>query len=192
MADINSYFPKLLRWEGGYVNDPADNGGATNKGVTLSTWKALGYDKDGDGDIDANDIKLLTNDDAKMVLKVAFWDRWKADSITNQSIAESLVEWVWGSGKWGIVIPQRILGVTPDGIVGVQTIRAINNSNPSDLHNKITLAKLQYIDDICKSSVASYTKSLGRTPTSKEIMTHTNERFRQGWINRITAFKFAP
>ncbi len=26
--------PFILRWEGGYVNDPDDPGGATNKGVT--------------------------------------------------------------------------------------------------------------------------------------------------------------
>lgn len=191
MADINLYFPKLLKWEGGYVNDPADAGGATNKGVTLSTWRTLGYDKDGDGDIDANDIRLLTDADAKMVLKVAYWDRWRADSILNQSIAESLVEWVWGSGKWGIVIPQRLLGVEPDGRVGMQTITAVNNANPMELHHKLLLAKYQYIDDICKLSVSNYEKKIGRNSTNKEKMTFTNERFRKGWLNRIDAFKFA-
>jgi lysozyme family protein len=192
MADINLYLPKLLRWEGGYVNDPADAGGATNKGVTLTTWRNLGYDKDGDGDIDANDIKLLSNDDAKMILKVAYWDRWKADSIKNQSIAESLVEWVWGSGKWGIVIPQRILGVTPDGIVGMKTITAINSSDSQELHNKIKLAKEQYIDDICKSSVATYERKVNRASSKNEQLLHTNERFRQGWLNRIRAFTYQP
>lgn len=190
MANIDLYFPKVLKHEGGFVNDPADKGGATNKGVTLGTWRTMGYDKDGDGDIDANDIRLLTDADAKMVLKVGYWDRWRADAIKNQSIAETLVEWVWGSGKWGIVIPQRILGVEPDGRVGMQTITAVNNANQAELFEKIKQAKYKFVDDICKADVVAYTKKIGRTPTNKEIMTYTNERFRKGWMNRINEYKF--
>ena len=35
MAKFDLYFPKLMQLEGGFVNDPDDAGGATNKGVTL-------------------------------------------------------------------------------------------------------------------------------------------------------------
>jgi len=43
MANIQQLVPILLKWEGGYANNPADLGGATNEGVTLSTWKQQGY-----------------------------------------------------------------------------------------------------------------------------------------------------
>ncbi len=172
MADIKPYFPKLLPDEAGYVKDPIDRGGATNMGVTLNTWRAMGYDKDGDGDIDENDIKLLTPDDAMMVLKVGFWDRWRADSIVNQSVAETLVEWVWGSGKWGIIIPQRILAVVDDGRVGVRTIAAVNQANQKWLHEKIRLAKLQYISDLIKAHPEQ-------------------ERFKNGWVRRINEYQFS-
>ena len=47
-------------------------------GVTISTWKQVGYDKDGDGDIDVNDLHLLTRDDVvNRVLKPHYWDRWR-------------------------------------------------------------------------------------------------------------------
>ena len=58
MAKVELLAPKILQWEGGFVNDPTDHGGATNMGVTIATWKQVGYDKDGDGDIDVDDIRL--------------------------------------------------------------------------------------------------------------------------------------
>ena len=34
MANVNKLAPWILKWEGGFVNDPDDLGGATNMGVT--------------------------------------------------------------------------------------------------------------------------------------------------------------
>ncbi len=59
MAKIEILSPFILSFEGGYVNHPNDKGGPTNKGVTIATWRRVGYDKDGDGDIDVDDLRLL-------------------------------------------------------------------------------------------------------------------------------------
>ena len=64
MAKIDILAPFILSWEGGYANDPDDPGGATNRGVTIGTWRQVGYDKDGDGDIDVDDLKKITVEDA--------------------------------------------------------------------------------------------------------------------------------
>lgn len=40
MADVNKLAPFILKWEGGFVNDPDDLGGATNMGVTIGTYEA--------------------------------------------------------------------------------------------------------------------------------------------------------
>jgi lysozyme family protein len=190
MADVNVLLPFILKWEGGFVNDPADAGGATNKGVTIGTWRQVGYDKDGDGDIDVQDLKLLSNNDVRdRVLKPHYWNRWKADNIQSQKIANILVDWVWGSGKHGIVIPQRLLGVKDDGIVGEKTLSAVNFADPDQLFDAIYKARVKFFNDITNSSIATYEKKIGRKATESELMKHTNKRFLKGWLNRLADIK---
>ena len=167
MANVNQLEPFILKWEGGLVNDPADLGGATNMGVTIGAWKSCGYDKDGDGDIDVDDLRLLTREDVvNRVLKPHYWDRWKADDIKSQSVANILVDWVWASGAHGIKIPQRLLGVSVDGIVGPKTLAAVNARNPRELFDMIKIARFDFIEDICRKRPA-------------------NNKFKRGWMNRI-------
>ncbi len=48
----------ILSWEGGFANDPDDLGGATNSGVTLSTYRMYyGQDKT------VEDLKNMCYDD---------------------------------------------------------------------------------------------------------------------------------
>lgn len=173
MADVKLLSPIILKWEGGYVNHPNDKGGPTNKGVTIATWRKVGYDKDGDGDIDIDDLKLLSNDDVvNRVLKPSYWDRWKADQINNQSIANIVVDWVWGSGSWGIKFPQRILDIKDDGIVGSKTLAAMNDyPDQSELFKKLWLRRKQHFEDIVKADL-------------------TQAVFLKGWLNRLNDFKY--
>lgn len=173
MANVNKLVPFILRWEGGFVNDPADLGGATNMGVTIGTWRQVGYDKTGDGVIDVEDLKLLTADEVvNKVLKPHYWDRWKADKINNQSLAEILVDWVWASGRHGIVRPQRILGVSADGIVGPKTLEALNGyPDQRRLFDLFKEDRMRFVDEIVKARPA-------------------NKRFEKGWKRRINDIKF--
>jgi lysozyme family protein len=168
MSDVKKLVPFILRWEGGFVDDPLDKGGATNKGVTIATFRQVfGQERS------VEDLKNITDEQWMKILKQFYWDRWKADEIDNQSIANILVDWVWASGKWGVVYPQKLLDVIQDGKVGSKTIAAINRHNPEELFNKIVMERKAFVSRIVQ-----------RTPSQI--------RFLKGWLNRINAFKFEP
>lgn len=170
MASVEKLVPFILKWEGGFVNDPDDLGGATNRGVTLVTYaqycKKKGYPVP-----TVERLKNLSEREWTEILKTMYWDRWKADQIESQSVANILVDWVWASGNYGIKIPQKLIGVTVDGIVGPKTIDAVNSRNPRELFDLIKIARFDYIEDICR-----------KRPS--------NNKFKRGWINRINDFVF--
>ena len=171
MAKFEILADFILSWEGGFANHKNDKGGATNRGVTIATWKKQGYDKDGDGDIDVDDLKLITADDAQRIMRLNFWNRWKADQIKSQAIANSLVDFVWGSGKWGIVIPQKLLGVTADGIVGSNTLAVLNSQDPQEFFNRLQARRKEFLLSISKPG----------TP---------NHEWRNGWLRRLASIQY--
>lgn len=162
--------PFILQWEGGFVNDPDDLGGATNRGVTIGTY-ATYCKKKGYPAPTVERLKNLSEKDWAEILKTLYWDRWKADDIKSQSVANVLVDWVWASGVNGIKIPQQVLGVTVDGIVGTKTLAALNARNPKELFEEIKEARVQFIEDICRKRPA-------------------NNKFKKGWLNRINNLQY--
>lgn len=172
MAKIEILAPFILSFEGGFVNDPDDAGGATNKGVTIATWRRVGYDKDGDGCIGVSDLKLITDEEAvNAVMRPHFWNRWKADDIMSQSLANILVDWVWGSGAHGIKIPQRILGVKDDGIVGAKTLAALNDVDAEEFFNDVKERRKKFFE-ACVANKPS------------------NGKFLKGWLRRLDAIGY--
>lgn len=191
MANIEKLVPKILKWEGGFGNDPADPGGATNKGITIATWRQFGYDKDGDGDIDVDDLKVIDIKDFTEILRVRFWNVWQSDTLP-QSIAEILTDWLWGSGRYAISETQKVLGVHADGIIGPKTRGELLfrcNLNARALHGLLYKARFDYIDRIVRNSVYTFNQEMIRNKRRRaeewELKKFTFKRFEQGWKNRI-------
>ena len=142
----------ILSYEGGFVNDPNDKGGATNKGVTIATFRSV-Y---GQGKT-LSDLKNITDTQWTYIYKRYYWDKWRADEINSQSIANLLVDWYWHSGNYGIKIPQSVLGVKIDGIVGPKTIEAINRyPNEKELFLKLWNERKAFLERIAKGTQKKY------------------------------------
>lgn len=175
MANFEKFADRLLiNFEGGakFVNNPNDKGGPTKYGVILSTWKQYGYDKNHDGDVNVEDLKLIDLNDAKRIAKKIFWDYFKADQINNQSLAELIADWGYNSGRTTVARRvQRILKVPVDGVFGDLTIKAINKSNQNKLFEAVKQDRKDFIDFLVKID-----------PTQKV--------FYKGWMNRINQFFF--
>ena len=82
MADAKKLIPFIVKWEGGFANHPNDKGGATNKGITIATFRHyMGQDAT------VAQLKAMTNEQWETIFKKGFWFPFKGDYITNQSIA---------------------------------------------------------------------------------------------------------
>ena len=188
MANIDKLIPFILKWEGGFVNDPTDRGGATNKGVTLATYEAYckrkGYPRP-----TVERLKNIPDAHWREIVKTMFWDKWKADDIHSQKVANILVDWVWGSGIHGIKKPQALLGVKVDGIVGDKTLSAVNFADPEELFDAIYQERVKFLNAIVSNSVAAYEKKIGRKATDAELLKFTQKRFAKGWLNRLQDIK---
>ena len=134
-------------------------------GVTIATFtayrKRLGYTK-----TTVEDLKNIDFETWRHLLKSTFWDKWKADQIKNQSLANLVVDWYWGSGIWGIKNPQQCLGVANDGIVGQKTIDAINSADQEAIYRKIWKRRRDF-----------YYGIVANKPTQKAFL--------KGWLNRL-------
>lgn len=155
----------------GFANDPVDRGGATMCGVILDTYRTYRKSK-GILTTTVNDLRKMPYEDWRAIIKQMFWNRWKADEIISQPLANLLVDWVWTSGVNGIKIPQRVLCVTADGIVGPKTIAALNAANPRQLFDTLHNERIKFVDGIVR-----------RNPSQV--------KFIKGWKRRINAITYS-
>ncbi len=138
-ANFDYAMPLILRAEGfrpghtGLVDDPDDPGGPTNFGVSLRALRKLGAvvgDFDGDGDVDADDIKAMTYDDA-MTIYASFYWRPEFDRL-HRDVAYRLADhWVNAGPRASAFIGQQavrahLVAVSVDGVYGPKTFEAIS------------------------------------------------------------------
>lgn len=134
-------FTNLMHLEGGFSDHAADPGGPTKFGISLRYLRKVGkLDLDKDGDVDIDDIRLLTIEDAERLYYRDFWLPARCGEITSDLLSCKIFDMVVNMGQrqaYRVVqaaVKELSVGVTIDGIVGPHTLRALNENVLVDYH----------------------------------------------------------
>jgi len=161
MADFRDALKVVLIHEGGsaYTDNPNDPGGATKYGISLRFLLGEGVDIDHDGDIDADDVKNLTEEEAEKLYSAFFWAPMHCDSF-GQVVAAKLFDLAVNVGtKRATILAQQAACVHPDGLLGPQTIRGIIAMRP-DL----------FITNLCQFQSDFYDAIVEKRPAAVEFL----------------------
>ncbi|MBK1690992.1 hypothetical protein CKO33_02250 [Ectothiorhodospira mobilis] len=115
---------QILDAEGGYVNDPRDPGGETNFGISKRAHPGV-------------DIANLTRDGAAAIYRRDYWDAVSCGELP-APVDHVVFDAAVNQGTTAAVKTlQSALGVTPDGIVGPNTLGAVAEHDPHPLAERV-------------------------------------------------------
>jgi lysozyme family protein len=178
MADFAMALRHTFGEEGGYANVKGDAGGPTNMGVTLATMQAalgVAADLNHDGRVDAEDVKLLTRDQAVAIYRDAYWCVPGFHLIRDDRIAAKVFDIGVTAGPPVAVIllqraichvaPPGVARVRDDGQLGPKTLAALSACDPD-----LVLAAL------VSEQKGFYLRCIEEDPTKAQ--------FKAGWLAR--------
>ncbi|MFM7811287.1 MAG: glycoside hydrolase family 108 protein [Acinetobacter junii] len=179
--NIEEYLNELIKREGGYVNNPADRGGATKYGITEAVARQHGY---------TGRMQDLPRSFAETIYRKTYWISPRFDQVNaiSTAVAEELLDTGVNCGT-GFAKPllQRALNLlnnqgkggwpdlVVDGVYGSATLNALKTylakrgkDGEKVLVRVLNIMQGQRYIEICE-----------RNPTQ--------EQFFYGWINNRTA-----
>jgi lysozyme family protein len=167
MADFEHAFRRTLDHEGGYAltQTRGDRGGQTFAGISRryhpdwTGWQYIDHGRRAGSALDELVARFYRDE---------FWARMRGDGIRSQRIANSIYDFAVNAGVMRAVrLAQGVVGVKADGILGPQTMAALNEA-PADFVLRYALAKIDHYNTLARRDA-------------------TQQRFLCGWINRALA-----
>lgn len=161
MADFWLALPYILKHEGGWSDDPADPGGATNYGITLKTASSIGI-------CTKEQLRAITPEQVAGIYQRGYW---RFDGLSSQRVATKLFDLCVNFGRRvGISMAQdamTLMGASliSDGLMGPETDRCIN-----------AVAENQMLTALAHEAQARYLDIVSKRPESKKFLT--------GWLKR--------
>ena len=156
---------RIIQREGGFVDDPADPGGATKFGITartLSDWR--------NRPVATADVQFLSAAEAHEIYRDRYLLRPGIGLVEPMALREAVLDAAVQFGaRRAIQMLQRALGVEDDGIIGAVTREAMKNAG-----ERAGLARF----------AAERVRAYGRTITDNPKLA----RFAAGWAKRAAEF----
>lgn len=181
--NVDEIAREIVAREGGFVNDPADPGGATKYGVTIGTLRALGLDKTGDGQVTVEDVKALTRADAVRIFRERYFHAPRIDLLP-KPLQPSVFDMQVNAGSIAVRILQRLLAefeepITVDGLIGPETADAAKRA-----HEKAG----QFLVDAYAIARRNYYFRLADRKPAMRKFARTRAGSKGGWIKRAEEF----
>jgi lysozyme family protein len=159
--NFDASFERVIKSEGGYVNDPADRGGETNLGVTIGAWGAYL-----DRSIQPGEMKALTKETVKPFYRAMYWDKVKGDDLpigVDYVVFDFAVN--AGVGRAAKFL-QRAVGAVDDGVIGSGTLGKVAVTNKQRL-------------------LASFADQKQRFYQGLATTNPSQQKFLKGWLARV-------
>jgi len=162
----------VLSQEGGYSNDPADKGGATNFGITHAEYDADRIDRG----LLTQSIRLITAEEVRSIYDRKYWQAGKCGQLP------APLDLIHFDGCVNIGIGgatrllQKAVGSKVDGGFGPQTLKDVENA----LKDNDSLAIALNIIDLRREY---YRRIVDRNATQGVFL--------KGWLNRCNALQLA-
>lgn len=150
MSEFKPAIEALLQDEGGYVNDPEDQGGETKYGISKRWHPSL-------------NISALTQSEASGIYEREWWTRYMYDQIEEQALASKVLNLAVNLGphKAHTLLQEALADVgcevACDGIIGAQTLAALN-IRCKDPQKLLMAFKLRAIDNYLRLDLPRYLK----------------------------------
>jgi lysozyme family protein len=155
----------VLRWEGGFVNNPHDHGGRTMKGVTQRVYNAWRASEGRP----AADVKGISHTEVAAIYSNNYWKKARCNVLQSHIDLVQFDTAVNMGPTRAMKMLQQAIGVRPDGKFGRKTREACVACDPPD-----TVARC------CSIREALY-RRFAQAPGQ--------DRFLAGWLNRLNALR---
>lgn len=152
------------RAEGGYVNDPDDDGGPTSHGVTQVTWDRWRARQG----LAPKPVAASTAEEREQIYFDEFWQRSGCYRF-GPALAISLFDTAVNPGvDRAIALLQSVVGAKPDSLLGPKTLSAIYTFGERKAARDLQVARRGYY-------------------VARRFAKPTNAKFLNGWIARCDA-----
>ncbi|MEI8285960.1 MAG: glycosyl hydrolase 108 family protein [Actinomycetes bacterium] len=152
---------RILKHEGGFVNDPLDSGGMTNLGVTKRVWEEfVGHP------VSEADMQALIPERVAKLYKQRYWNPAYCE-VLPKGLDYVVFDFAVNAGTGrSVKTLQQAIGCVADGVIGPKTMAAINSANAKNIIAKFSDARTDFYQGI-----------VARKPDQA--------RFIKGWLNRV-------